>query len=761
MNYKRLTVVLFGLLIFSQILFAQIADFRGKVFDSENFAVAGAKIKIISNSGEIFLCESDENGEFVCAVNSEGTYRLEIRADGFSILRQNIQKVQNIFNNNVFILIPQTLREEVVVSANRVETRIGETPASVVTLSKNEIETSAAPTVDDVLRQVPGFTLFRRSGSRNANPTTQGVSLRGTGASGAGRSAVLFDEVPLNDPFGGWVQWNRIAPIEVERIEVVRGAGANLYGNSLSGAINIFPRTVNEDFVFSGETYGGTQETFSASAFTGFRKKDWSADFTAAGFQTLGYKLIEKENRGSFDDFAGTRNTNFSVRVGKNFGDSADVFFRTSYFGEARNNGTIIQKNATQIRQFVFGGNAVKTNFKSQISDFRFNWRLFGGTQNYDQTFSSLSDDRNSENLVRVQRVPAQNFGFSGILSGVLFDNQTIVFGVDAQEVRGSSEEIGFFNNRQTSMSGAGGRERNFGSFLQDYAKIGNKIILAGSIRFDYWKNFRALNAVRTLSNDLTNVTGFPDRTESSFSPQVSILYQLNNEISLHAVYSKSFRAPTLNELYRGFRVGDVVTNPNENLRAEKADNFETGAGFAKNNLYLRGNFFYTQIKNPVANVTINTTPNLITRQRQNIGKTRAAGVEIELEQRFQRFGFSVGYLFADSRVTQFPANPVLENLRVPQVARQQFTFQANYTRKSWNLAVQGRANGKQFDDDLNLFRLEPFFQLDGYVSRKFGEKFRIFAAVENMFNSRYSIGKTPLRTISAPVSLRIGARWN
>ena len=133
---------------------------------------------------------------------------------------------------------PLPIREEVIVTSNRTETKIGDTPASVVTFSRREIGTAAAPTIDDVLRQAVGFSILRRSSSRNANPTTQGVSLRGVGSSGASRSLVLFDGVPLNDPFGGWVQWNRVSPISVETVEVVRGGASSLYGDSsLSGAM--------------------------------------------------------------------------------------------------------------------------------------------------------------------------------------------------------------------------------------------------------------------------------------------------------------------------------------------------------------------------------------------------------------------------------------------------------------------------------------------------------------------------------------------
>ena len=389
-----------------------------------------------------------------------------------------------------------------------------------------------------------------------------------------------------------------------------------------------------------------------------------------------------------------------------------------------------------------------------------FNWRVFGGTQVYDQTFSAVSADRNSESLTRLQRVPAQNLGFSGQVSGVFLKNQTFVFGVEAREVRGASDEIGFFSGRATSVSGASGRERTFGIFLQDFARIGSKFILAGSLRFDDWKNFRALNSVRTLSNNQTSTIIFPDRKENAFSPQISALYQINEKFSVFALASKSFRAPTLNELYRGFRVGNVVTNANENLKAETATNFETGASFNKNNFYLRGSFFLAAIENPVANVTLSVTPNLITRQRQNAGQTRAKGIEIEAEQRFREFKFSVGYLLTDSRVTEFPSNRALENLFIPQVARHQFTFQTNYTRSSWTLAFQGRASSAQFDDDLNTLRLEPFFQLDAYIAKRFKENWQVFAAVENLFNSRYSIAKTPVRSVSAPINFRLGIRF-
>lgn len=761
---KKLRFLSLILLCCSQI-FAQATTretLRGKVTDALGLPVENARVQIVPDAGAPIVCQNVEAGEFVCETDFQASFTLVIEADGFSILRRKFDRTQDFSAVQTFALSPAELSETVQVTANRTATRLGETPANVVTLSQAEIETTAAPTLDDALRQVAGFSLFRRTGSRYANPTAQGVSLRGVGASGASRSLVLFDGVPLNDSFGGWVQWNRVPIVAVERVEVLRGGAASLYGNnSLSGAINILPRRSERKFDFAAEIYGGTQNTFSGATFFGVRRGRWTADFTAAIFQTKGYVLVDEDARGAADTFAGSKNSNLSARVAKSFGERANLFIKAALFGEARTNGTAAQINRTNIRQFIAGGDWQSENPQSAIRSPQFDWRVYGGTQTYDQTFSAVSADRNTETLNRVQRVPAQNIGVSFNASAVVFENQTVAAGFEARETRGATDEIGITNNRAANTLGAGGRERNFGIYLQDFIRFNSRFILAASGRYDRWRNFAASNASRTIANNQTSVVRFPDRIESAFSPQISLLAQATDNLSFFTLWAKSFRAPTLNELYRGFRVGNVVTNANANLRAERAVNFESGASYNRKNFYLRGNFFWTRINQPISNVTLSVTPALIVRQRRNAGAIVARGLEIEAETRVRAFDFSVGYLLADSRVREFPANRSLENLLVPQTARHQFNFQTRYARRSWTFAVQGRASSKQFDDDLNLFRLEPYFQLDGFASRRFKENLQIFVGIENVFNSRYSIGRTPVRTVGSPINLRAGVRWN
>jgi hypothetical protein len=113
--------------------------------------------------------------------------------------------------------------EPVVVSASRIEQLLKDAPTHVTIITREDIEQSTARTLDDLLRQIPGFSLFRRSSSLVTHPTAQGVSLRGIGPSGVSRTLVLLDGIPLNDPFGGWVYWSKVPLEGIERIEVTAG----------------------------------------------------------------------------------------------------------------------------------------------------------------------------------------------------------------------------------------------------------------------------------------------------------------------------------------------------------------------------------------------------------------------------------------------------------------------------------------------------------------------------------------------------------
>ena len=147
---------------------------------------------------------------------------------------------------------------------------------TVNVIPASELLSSAAVSIDDALKMVPGFTLFRRTSSRVSNPTAQGVALRGLGGTGASRSLVLANGIPLNDAFGGWIYWDKVPQAAIDRIEVQRGGGSDLYGaDAVGGVVQILtvrPGRPTARMLVEG----GNMATGRVSLFGGGRTNGWT-----------------------------------------------------------------------------------------------------------------------------------------------------------------------------------------------------------------------------------------------------------------------------------------------------------------------------------------------------------------------------------------------------------------------------------------------------------------------------------------------------
>jgi len=728
------------------------------VTDQNGAPISGAEVTFADQAATVTRA-TDAEGRFVFDAQGE-TAMMTIRARGFETASRVWSATDSDSARLKITLAAERLSEQMTVTASRAETRVSDTAASVTVLSSQDLSTTAALTLDDALRQVPGFSLLRRSGSRTANPTSQGVSFRGVGPSGASRAVVLADGIPINDPFGGWVYWGRVPREALSRIEVVQGGASSLYGtDALGGVVNLISRDTRES-ALSFETSYGNQQTPDFSLFAGGRLFQWAAQFSAEAFHTDGYVLVNEAERGRVDTKAGAEHTTLDLMLERLLADRGRIFLRGSLFDESRENGTPLQTNNTYIRQVSLGSDLQSARAGS------FSVRAFALTQIYNQDFTSIAADRNSETLTRSQRVPAQQVGVLTQWSRAAGSRQTFVAGVDAREVRGASDELVFVAGLVTSSVGSGGRERTVGVFAQDIIRITPRWLLTLGARGDRWRNYDALSSSRPLpaQTPVTN-TRFADRIETAFSPRVSLLHKLTENVSLFASGYRAFRAPTLNELYRSFRVGSVLTLANDKLRAERLTGGEAGASFAAfdRKLNVRGTFFWSEIIRPVANVTLSVTPALITRQRQNLGRTRSRGMETEAEARITNtVSISGGYQFLDATVLRFPTNTSLEGLLIPQVPRHLLTFQARYSNpRRLTVSFQGRAGGSQFDDDQNLLPLDRYFTLDAFASRSLGRGVEVFGAFENLTGQRYDIGRTPVRTVGPPLLARVGVRFH
>jgi len=659
-----------------------------------------------------------------------------------------------------------------VVSAGRVEQRLSDVPTHTTVLTREDIERSTAQTVDDLLREVPGFSLFRRSSSLVANPTTQGVSLRGIGPSGVSRTLVLLDGVPLNDPFGGWVYWSKVPLENIERIEVVRGGGSALYGNyALGGVINIVTRKPQMTGL-QGTLEGGTHDTVNANLQVDYVTGPLALSLQGDVFSTGGFPIVREEQRGAVDIDADSQHQAFIGRLEYTLTPQSSLFLAGSYFHEERGNGTPLQENATEAG-YVAAGGKLRTGDGSD-------WQLtvYTQLQTFDSTFSRVSSDRQVEALTNAQEVPSLGVGGALQWTKRLFTQHLVTAGFDAQFIDGESDEelFNFAGTMVMTRRESGGQQRFFGLFAQDIFTPLPQLQITAALRFDDFRNGDASRTDRALATGVVSRTDFPTNTDTSLSPKLAILYRVTDTLSLRGAAYQAFRAPTLNELYRQFRVQNVVTLANPSLGPERLTGGEIGLDYTLRESWLLSlTGFWNELRDPISNVTLappfppDCPSGTVCRQRQNLGRTRSRGVEVELRYRPTRaWVLSASYLYNESTVREFPADPSLEGKRVPQVPKHMYTLGVQYLNpRLVNAAILGRFVGDQFEDDRNENELQSFFIANVNLWRPIplplttaGE---IFLAVENLFDSTYAVGRDPatgLVTTGSPRLLHGGLRF-
>src|SRR5262245_25445570 len=316
----------------------------GIVKDDSGAVVSGASIIVIGSSGLEQQTVSGPDGRFTIPTAPAGDLTMIVRAGGFAEWSQSVPSNREV---DVVLAVAGIL-ETVTVTPTRSAKRLGDVPVSANIVEKETIRQSPAVVADDVLRQVPTFSLFRRSSSLSSHPTAQGVSLRGIGPSGVSRTLVLVDGVPFNDPFGGWVYWTRVPLESVDRIEVIDGSSSSLYGNyGMGGVINIVPtRALRRTFEL--KTQYGNNNSPKADLFASDVWGRLGVSVEGSAYDTDGFPIVTAAERGIIDNNAEVNFQNFNGKLEFTPSDRMQAFLRAGYFAEDRNNAKIGEVNDTR-----------------------------------------------------------------------------------------------------------------------------------------------------------------------------------------------------------------------------------------------------------------------------------------------------------------------------------------------------------------------------------------------------------------------------
>ncbi|MEY2489404.1 MAG: hypothetical protein QOC70_1346 [Verrucomicrobiota bacterium] len=654
--------------------------------------------------------------------------------------------------------------ERIVVEADRLPNAESGAPFSLKVVDENELRRAPELRLDDILRaQVPGFSLFRRNSSRTANPTTQGVTLRNFGPSGAGRTLVLLDGIPLNDPFAGYVLWNQVPPASIESVLVNQGGGAGLFGNAaLAGTIFLLSKPMDTTSGFVEGSIGNAK-TYEASLDGALIHQGFAAAVFADRFSTGGYPVIAPEQRGPVDNNASADSNLFDLRAERQIGTNSSLRLEGRRFDEERENGTLFTHNETH-------GNDISAVFTQKFPAQRAELQLsaYGQTRRFSSTFSSVNATRDIETPALDQfDVPANAAGGSIVWSAALAGSHKLILGGDARWVEGETNEAFFWNGTQfTRLRRAGGEQLFAGLFAEDTWSVSPSTTIVGGLRVDHWELFDGLRkeTVRATGAVITD-SHFADRDGDEINGRIGARVKPTEALALRGAVYTGFRVPTLNELYRPFRVGNDVTNPNPELKPEHLIGGEIAAEWqASETFRVAGTAFLNRMEDAVSNVTIGPGPGGgVIRQRQNVDLVMAPGFEATAEwQLISSVRLKGSYLFTHPTIER-AVDPALTGKLLAQTPENVFTGGIEWTPTAkWVVNAQLRYCDRQFEDDQNSRVLAPFTTFDVGVMYQFSEHGSAAIRIENLFDTQIETGKSAdgLLSIGAPRLVTIQVRW-
>jgi outer membrane receptor protein involved in Fe transport len=628
------------------------------------------------------------------------------------------------------------------------------------TIDRAEIERSASGRAEDVLRNVAGLASFRRSDSRSAHPTSQGLTLRGLGGNAASRVALSLDGVPQADPFGGWIAFGALDTHAIDRIRVSRGGGIH----AIAGTIEIDSRAPAAGTSGDAALFAGSRASIDARLLGGTNWGGGFASLSASHMRSDGFVPVVASDRGSADERAPYRQGSARARLVQAIGAGTEAQINLSTFADRRTRGTDFSDNRQRGHDAslrLVGSGATPWSALAYVQKRRF-----------DSQFASVAPGRGSASLTLDQHVPASGWGLRAEVAPRLGQVRTRV-GAEWRRVSGGTEEdFRFIAGAPTRRREAGGRNDIAGLFATANWSEGGWNI-AGEARADRW----TMAEGRLIESDLTGAalvdSRFARRSGTEGSGRIAVGRELGDGLALRGAAYRGWRLPTLNELYRPFRAGPDATAANAALAPERLRGVEAGLDWAPaRGAKVAATLFANRLEGAIANVSLGSGPGLfpgvgfvasggVYRQRQNVDAIRTRGLEIDGEWARGPWRAALSYALTDARIDADGAARALDGKRPAQVARHNASASLGWGRGGVEVDATARFTGRQFEDDNNARVLPAALTFDGRAQVAISNAVAGEARVENLLDKRVvaTLGSDGTRERALPRTLWIGVR--
>ncbi|HXV69146.1 MAG TPA: TonB-dependent receptor [Nitrospira sp.] len=646
------------------------------------------------------------------------------------------------------------LTAPVIVSATKTPERLESIAQSATVLTRDQIDRSpfsGGHQIDDLLRTVPGVQPSLLS-SRYNHPTAQTLTLRGLGPR---RALVLLDGVPLNDGFGGWINWG-LVPDRIDRIEVVPGGASNLYGTwAMGGVVQLFSESPLAGSTFKLDSQAGNYDTYTQAVSARLGTDLIGMTVSYRWYHSDGFIALPADQRGPIDRPNGSRHHHFTGTIATRLSSNTLLRLSGTWFDEDRPFGTPLSLATRTI-----GTTTLSLTGESTRSG-RYELSLFGQWQTFRNLTSQIAPSstlRLSEFQDRIQTIPSNDFGGSLQWTSPSSRQHKLVLGADVRTILAQSGDALFAAVGPAGTTLARGQQLGGGAFVEWIYQPVDALTITPSVRSDWWAQFNA--RTETANGTVT----FPDaRTISVVNPKLSVLYRAGEWFRLGASAYQAFRAPTLNELYRSFGFSGFTFAANDQLSAERLSGIDAkieGGDTHGLGLGWRVSGHVEWVKDQILFVTQGP----LLAQRQNVGRTRTAGGEAALTWRpLTPLSFQLGYAYVHSVIAEFPGNPGREGKFVPHVSSHQVTagFSVSHPRLA-DLTVQVRYLSRQYADDANTQPIADFVVLDASLQRTVFKGARLFLNAENLTDRRYIATQTgSIKTLGTPLLVIGGIRYD
>lgn len=607
------------------------------------------------------------------------------------------------------------------------------TPAyGSVVIDRDRLLDSASGRIETILGDAAGFQQFRRSDSRSANPSAQGATLRALGGNASSRTLVLLDGVPMADPFFGYIPFSALVPDRLSVVRVTRGGGVGPFGaGAVAGTIELASATRDQLPAFSASALYGSRDATELSASFNPDLGDGMVSLSGRWDRGDGFQTTPQGQRGAATVPSAYDGWSANLRAVAPLSSTSEVQFRGTIFRDDR---TLRLRGADSVSE----GQDASIRYISQGR-----WQMDALAYVQARNFSNIviSSSPPFRKALDQRNTPSTGLGGKIELRPPVGGGHMLRIGADSRFASGDMYEDAY--NAMTGLVSAhrhaGGKQLTAGLFAENDWTLG-KLVLTGGVRADRWtiRDGFFLAAGLGAANNM-----FPDRSGWEFSGRAGALYRISDAVALRGAGYTGFRLPTLNELYRPFVIASaastVTTRANPALENEKLKGVEAGIDLVPMpNVRLAATAFYNRLDNAVGNMTVSSTVvggrAIVVRERQNVDRIVAKGVELTASADAGAFHLSASYAYSHSRV--YAPGEDFDGLSPAQSPRH-----AARATLAWR-SVQGpelsatmRYVSKQYEDDLQSDVLPDALTVDAVARFPIGHGVTIIARGENLLD--------------------------